>query len=42
MCGNAPQGVGGATKRKLFNLFFRFLEEVISGSVVYAIPDQIE
>jgi hypothetical protein len=32
----------GLQKEEVVQFFFRFLEEVIYGSVVYAIPDQIE
>jgi hypothetical protein len=34
--------LAGLQKEEVVQSFFRFLEEVISGSVVYAIPDQIE
>lgn len=42
MCDHVPQGIGMVTKKKLLGVFFRFREEVISGSKHYIIPCVLE
>jgi hypothetical protein len=42
MCEHVPQGVGMVTTKKLLGVFFRFREEVISGSKHYIISCVLE